>query len=220
MTDDDSYLLMAVLHAPAACVDGGKGGEKGCAGTPGKGGEGGRGGSSYSWTDGDGDRHRKSGGSKGRRGADGQRSKLHLANGMNGETGTFTIHVATGKTSEAFASRYDLRLHQLKVDSPERLHSSTSNIFQFGDTVRVINICVVNMGGMQSPVQPSEIRLLDSTRTMPDESDVAFVHRMKPNEPSQSPDELSFRVKIPDIRAMDDGMEPFRCQERLRLACR
>lgn len=210
---------------PAAncAVRGGTPGPMGRHGSPGAPGPGGSGGSSCNWTTttGTGENrrtvhHHRSGGHSGPSGRAGRKVTRPLRDGKRGESGQLTIHV---DDSRQYSSRYDLQLCSVSMRSPQRLHES-NYVFQFTDLVHIIDMACMNIGGMISPIQGSNVHFKEDVQfehLVPNSDMGWFPTRLAPKEVGSIQGKLSFHVKPPNIRQLEYDIEPYRMKEKLYL---
>ena len=141
---------------------------------------------------------------------------------MIGAKGKVTICV---DDSQQFTKRFDLQLSSLSIETSQRLHE-TDRVFQFTDSVQIRDMTCVNVGGMVSPIQGSNVcfrkrsEWVGLNHIVPDMEGMGwFAERLAPEEIGVIQGDLSFSIQPPNIRELEHDMEPYRIKEKLYLAC-
>ncbi len=140
--EDQSELLMLVRSTESS------GGSQGTAGNGGIGGSGGRGGSG-------GSNSCTSGGSSGNSGSDGW-SGSNGSSGNNGYSGQSGRHIflLSGKTLNSYSEKFNL-----KIQGVEFADENNDGIVEFGESISITKIKLVNTSSMQSPANTEIIGL-------------------------------------------------------------
>ncbi len=202
----DLFLLMAVNGAdqPAWLVAGGRGGGPGCHGGAGAGGPGGAGGNPNSRTeyrqvtkwrrgnDGSNESYTVSeaytvpvpGGSRGPNGMSGSMPAAGISIGRAGKPGTFTISVRETDgtvTKHEDVARYDVGIAGFDCVETDKAHRD--GVVEFGDSLEVSGLRVVNRGGMATPAhQPGRLRIEPNDWVLPADECVLLGDSLSPGQ--------------------------------------
>lgn len=208
------------------------GGTKGCHGIPGEGGPGGDGGSGCSWTETESYTTTESDGKGGTRtvsktrtvvksrppapdgprGYTGNTPSIVLRDGDDGAPGKiiYNIRRSDGTVSES-DSRFLLKLQWFEI-----IDEHEDGIFEPGDLVKVKNLTVANVGGVELPQNARVfVSIGDSRYTLTEQVELHIPNGLMPGDSLTFDEELKFRIKkglmpdaAPEAFVVEDSILP------------